>query len=80
MFRCYTCCQENCGYTQCPCLCHPFDAVLQTPLLTAMADVSKPIPVAAIQTKCKAHPRYRVKRKPRSPCEVCWRAWIGRNQ
>ena len=25
---------------------------------------------------CAQHPRYQVKRKPRVPCEACWRMWI----
>lgn len=28
---------------------------------------------------CKEHPRYQVKRKPRLPCEKCWRMWIKVN-
>lgn len=26
--------------------------------------------------KCKAHPRYQMKRKPRALCEDCWALWL----
>lgn len=27
-------------------------------------------------TRCKKHPRYKIKRAPRTLCEGCWRLWI----
>jgi len=27
--------------------------------------------------KCKRHPRYQAKRKPRLACEDCWRKWFA---
>lgn len=29
--------------------------------------------------KCKDHPRYQAKRKPRVACEMCWRMWIEKS-
>ncbi len=31
------------------------------------------------QYRCKTHPRYQAKGKPRSTCEGCWRLWIALN-
>lgn len=33
---------------------------------------------AVKQVICLDHKRYRVKRKPRSSCEACWRLWLNR--
>lgn len=30
--------------------------------------------------KCRRHPRYQVKRKPRSRCLVCWFKWWFRDR
>jgi hypothetical protein len=35
------------------------------------------VPLAAPQ--CPEHPRYQAKRKPRLPCEACWRKFIYLN-
>lgn len=29
--------------------------------------------------RCKKHPKYQAKRRPRTACEACWRRWISLN-
>ena len=31
------------------------------------------------EVKCKKHPKYKVMREPRVPCNDCWVAWVERN-
>lgn len=31
-------------------------------------------------SKCKEHPRYQVKRKPRGDCPACWAMWDAKQK
>lgn len=32
-----------------------------------------------VKSPCKVHRSYLAKRKPQTPCEACWRFYVGRN-
>lgn len=37
------------------------------------------VPMVLTHTyECTTHRRYQALRKPRVPCEMCWRMWIAR--
>lgn len=77
-YRCYACCQENCGYSQCKCSCHVKVGDRATyNYATATATTYSPREVFFFKQRCKIHKRYEAKRKPQIPCEPCWRLWIS---
>jgi len=94
MQRCYGCAQENCDIKPCDCWCHKpkqkiqidlsdpdtratFESAQQAKREVASwpawkrGEVEKP--------SCSKHRRYQAKRKPRVPCEACWRMYITKH-
>lgn len=92
MGRCYACCQENCGYGPCSCSCHAVEKKYQAvegartraedmvkrgmDLNEAGREIAR---AKTLEHPCPTHRRYRVKRRPATACEHCWRMWIGVN-
>ncbi len=44
----------------------------RSPATVALESVARTIEYS----KCKIHPRYQAKRKPRLACEACWSLWF----
>lgn len=89
MSRCYACSQENCSRQtpDCQCACHDrevrevgkyddnWSAIAKSAFSAAARDEAEKLKNA----KCAEHPRYQAKRKPRLPCEACWRYFVRLN-